>query len=41
MREEVNGYTTQINDSEKWFGRVRLCYSISESAINTGKEPKL
>ena len=40
-REEVNGYTRQINNSEKWFGRVRLCYIISESAINTGKEPKL
>lgn len=40
-REEVNGYTRQINDSEKWFGRVKLCYIISESAINTGKESKL
>lgn len=40
-REEVNGYTRQITDSEKWFGRVKLCYIISESAINTGKESKL
>jgi hypothetical protein len=40
-REEVNGYTRQVNDSEKWFGRVRLCYIISESAINTGKEFEL
>lgn len=37
-REEVNGYTSQINDSEKWFVRVKLCCIISESAINTGKE---
>lgn len=40
-REYVNGYTRQVDDSEKWFGRVRLCYIISESAINTGKEPKV
>lgn len=40
-REEVNGYAREINGSEKWFGRVKLCYIISESAINTGKEPKL
>lgn len=40
-REEVNGYIRQISDSEKWLGRIRLCYIISESAINTGKEPKL
>lgn len=40
-REEVNGYTRQISESEKWFGRVRLCCIISESAINTGKEPNL
>jgi hypothetical protein len=37
-REDVNGYTRQINESEKWFGRVKLCYIISESAMNTGKE---
>ncbi|GFZ32959.1 hypothetical protein CSC2_34850 [Clostridium zeae] len=36
-REEVNGYSREIEDSEKWFGRVRLCYIISQSAINTGK----
>lgn len=40
-REDVNGYSRTINDSSKWFGRVRLCYIISESAINTGKETKL
>lgn len=40
-REDVNGYTRQIDDSEKWFGRVKLCYLISESAINTGKESKV
>lgn len=37
-REEVNGYTREVNQSEKWFGRVKLCYIISESAINTGKD---
>lgn len=36
-REEINGSLSQINDSEKWLRRVRLCYIISESAINTGK----
>jgi len=35
--DDINGCTRQINESEKWFGRVRLCYIISESAINTGK----
>jgi len=40
-REDVNGYSRTINDSSKWFGRVRLCYIISESAINTGKETKV
>lgn len=40
-REDVNGYTRQIDDLEKWFGRVKLCYIISESAINTGKESKV
>lgn len=39
-REDINGYTRQIDDSEKWFGRLRLCYIISESAINTGKQAK-
>lgn len=38
--EKVNGYSKQVEDSEKWFGRVRLCYIISESAINTGKNEK-
>ncbi|WP_426350308.1 hypothetical protein ACPWSR_03455 [Alloiococcus sp. CFN-8] len=37
-REELNGYSKEVNGSEKWFNRVRLCYIISESAINTGKE---
>lgn len=35
--EDVNGYRKQRDESEKWFGRVKLCYIISESAINTGK----
>lgn len=26
-----------ITVSEKWFGRVRFCYIIAESAMNTGK----
>lgn len=37
-REDVNGYSRQVNTTEEWLGRVRLCYIISESAINTGKE---
>lgn len=36
-QEDINGYTRQIDASEKWFGRVRLCYFISESAMKTGK----
>ena len=40
-REEVNGYRRQIDDSDKWFGRVKLCYIISESAINTGKNSEV
>jgi hypothetical protein len=35
--EDINGITRQISESEKWFGRVKLCFIISESAINTGK----
>lgn len=35
--EDVNGYRNQRDEAEKWFGRVKLCYIISESAINTGK----
>jgi len=37
-REDINGYAIQMDESDKWFGRVKLCYIISESAINTGKE---
>jgi len=35
--EDINGITRQISESEKWLGRVKLCYIISESAINTGR----
>lgn len=41
LGEDVNGYSRTINDSSKWFGRVRLCYIISESAMNAGKETKV
>ncbi|WP_055665216.1 hypothetical protein [Desnuesiella massiliensis] len=37
-QEDINGYSRQVNAAEEWFGRVRLCYIISESAINAGKE---
>jgi hypothetical protein len=36
-REEVNGYSRIITDTDKWFARIRLAYVISESAVNTGK----
>lgn len=36
-REDINGYRRLIDDSSKWLGRVKLCYIISESAINTGR----
>ncbi len=36
-QEKINGYANHMDESDKWFGRVRLCYLISESAMNTGK----
>lgn len=36
--EDINGEVIDNLDSTKWFKRVELCYIISESAINTGKE---
>lgn len=35
-REEINGLSREVKESEKWFVRVRLCNIISESAIKTG-----
>ena len=36
-RDDINGTIARISDSEKWFVRAKLCYMISESAINAGK----
>lgn len=35
-REDLNKSTKKQSKSEDWFGRLRLCYIISESAIRTG-----
>lgn len=36
-QDEINGYASHVDESDKWFGRVRLCYLISESAMKAGK----
>ena len=36
-RSDINGVTRQVDESEKWFARLKLSYIISESARNTGK----
>ncbi|WP_313892038.1 hypothetical protein [Psychrobacillus sp.] len=36
-QEEINGLNQEINDSDKWLSRLKLCLIISESAMNTGK----
>lgn len=36
--DEVNGYNSIKNETDEWFGRLRLSYIISESAIKTGRE---
>lgn len=36
-REDINGSIARMSDSEKWLVRAKLCYMISESAMNTGK----
>jgi hypothetical protein len=38
-QEEAHVYTGHTDASKKWFRRVSLCYVISKSAVNTGKEP--
>ncbi|MCM3357488.1 hypothetical protein [Psychrobacillus sp. MER TA 171] len=35
--EEVNGITGEMNESERWFKRLKLSYIISETARSTGR----
>ncbi|MGE8205577.1 hypothetical protein ACQKP0_13550 [Heyndrickxia sp. NPDC080065] len=35
--EDINSINSNISDSEKWLGRLKLSLIISETAINTGK----
>ncbi|CEG26283.1 hypothetical protein [Bacillus sp. B-jedd] len=35
--EETNGINRDISESDKWLGRLKLAFIISEAAIRTGK----
>lgn len=37
-QEEINAVRREISPAEEWVARIRLCYEISKSAMNVGKE---